>query len=38
MESVFETLRERGLIQQCSDETRVARLLLEKTDYLLRRF
>ena len=30
MESVFETLKERGLIQQCSDEARVASLLSEK--------
>ena len=30
MESVFETLKERGLIQQCSDEVRVASLLSEK--------
>ena len=30
METVFETLKERGLIQQCSDETHVASLLSEK--------
>ena len=30
METVFETLKERGLIQQCSDEARVASLLSEK--------
>ncbi len=30
MGSVFETLKERGLIQQCSDEARVANLLSEK--------
>ena len=30
MESVFETLKERGLVQQCSDETCVASLLSER--------
>lgn len=30
METVFEILKERGLIQQCSDASRVANLLLEK--------
>lgn len=30
METVFETLKERGLIQQCSDASRVANLLSEK--------
>lgn len=30
METVFETLKERNLIQQCSDESRVASLLSEK--------
>ena len=30
METVFETLKERGLIQQCSDEKSTARLLSEK--------
>lgn len=30
MENVFETLKERGFIQQCSNEERVANLLAEK--------